>query len=265
MNVAITVASTLAEPWISLRHLGQERTWLATCELPVFHIVGRPLGPVGSAIDSLHERSRQHLIGRFAQRGLSRATIAHRRQPPRTLRTHEGFFVDLPDTWFNGGWKTIALMEAMLSENGWDFLYATTNGCYVNPWALERTLEDLPRQGTYAGTLYRDKRESWLSGYSIILSRDVAEMILANSSKWDHSVHNDLALGRLMRRVGVQPIELPHRWLTHPADVDSLSTGNLQEIYNFRCKVISDRKVDVEIMRALHVRVLRAEGWDGLT
>jgi hypothetical protein len=254
-DIIIVVGHALAEPWISLRRLGQEPTWLQACPYPVVHAYGRPLGGFGRKVDILHERSRQHPVGRFIQRGFSKAYVARRSSLPTWIRTSDGIYVDIPDTWFNGGWKFIASIASALNDNSWSFFYCTTNGSYINSQALGHAVERLPTSGVYAGIRYMDRRENWLCGYSVLLSRDVAELIVQNHRHWDHSVHNDRALGRLMRAFGVATIELPHRSISDPRDVAEIPEAALRDVYNFRCKVPSDRTVDVQIMHALHKRL----------
>lgn len=166
----------------------------------------------------------------------------------------------MPDFWAFGGWKMLATFRTLLKDPNWAFLYSTTNGSYVNTEALERYVANLPATRIYAGRIYQDIHESWVSGSSILLSRDVVDTIVVNSHRWQHHLHNDLALGRLLREIGIQQGTVPSVTVTSPEEVELLSAQTLLNSVHFRCKVQADRLQDVEIMLRLHARLEVLQG-----
>jgi len=66
---------------------------------------------------------------------------------------------------------------------------------------------------------------------------------------------NDVALGSLLRKNGVDPIEIPWIWCKSVDEVLELSEEKLSSTMHFRCKTSSNPRTDSEIMNALHHRL----------
>ncbi len=89
-----------------------------------------------------------------------------------------------------------------------DYLVRCCCGSYLHIGNLRRHLADKPTTGFYSGFVgtapWLYGRHRFCSGSCYFLSYDVAQRIAANLGKWDVSIMDDLALGKLAKRVGIR-------------------------------------------------------------
>jgi hypothetical protein len=116
-------------------------------------------------------------------------------------------------------------------------------------------VRSLPDEGYYGGSLVRLGEPAYVSGTGILMSRDLVELAAGDDS-WDYDVIDDVALGRVMRRAGVEPRELPR--LDMESVDQPVDPATLRSCFLVRCKSPVDRKLDVPIMHRVHDLYLRS-------
>jgi hypothetical protein len=169
--------------------------------------------------------------------------------------------VAIPDAYVLAPSRELALFSYFLRETDARWLYMTTTSSYVRAGRLLEHARALGQYGVYAGTRVEAGRHAFASGANRLLSRDVVEAIMGSRKYWDRSLLEDLGMGKLVHRLGVQLIALPTLNLEAVDDVNLLPAQLLDENYHFRVKSGPlDERDDVSVMLALHSR-LQAEGF----
>ena len=108
-----------------------------------------------------------------------------------------------PSSYHLGPMRLVEKLEFFENEASCPYLLLTTSTCYVNPRALRQTLKTMQSTGVYAGTVLRSEGVEFAAGNNILLSRDVARLVLENKSKLRHDLPDDVALGQLISQIGL--------------------------------------------------------------
>ena len=107
--------------------------------------------------------------------------------------------MDLPASTFLSGYRTLRGFEWALHYSNFDYLVRITSTCLINEPALMRFVETLPKNRVYAGQEMDSFGSNlFMSGASIILSRDVVADVIAHQHKYRFDMYDDVALGRLI-------------------------------------------------------------------
>lgn len=164
------------------------------------------------------------------------------------------------------GKKTVAALEWALNNKQFDYIARPNANCFVYKRGLINHVQSLSDTGVFTTLEVKDKRENWgWGGGQAIISRDVVQLIVDNKHRWDHRDIEDMAMSRLVRRLGIPftPAvacsidKLPTRWRcmaygTEPFEFDDFSEiVRAEGQFFFRTKQDKDRTKDVHIMHEL--------------
>jgi len=186
-------------------------------------------------------------------------SIPRRERDPRTL---VGADLALPvaDDLANMGRKTLACFEYMLEHRPFELVFRPNSSSYVDLPNLRAFVDAHARpERFYCGFPGRHDSVPFASGSGYFLSRDLLELAVRERVRWDRSVHDDVALGKLMQMHGVEvvPLERVDYATSAGVDVDDIDTSQL----HFRCKTASPWRVgDVRLMLTVHRAFCRARG-----
>ncbi len=100
-----------------------------------------------------------------------------------------------------------------------------------------------------------DRPLKYASGTGILLSRDVVEKIV-NSRRLLTTSVDDVAIGDACKSLGFALHPMGRHRFTNSEEVAQFKASELKKWFLTRCKVEGDRRVDVEIMKRLHVTYL---------
>lgn len=267
-SALIAVGLGYYEPWITILKDGQERTWLAENRphnLRVRHFFGNPVGAAGIKIDQIHERIRfssriASIFLRFFDLVLLLPAVWY--EPKISEVEIEGVRdigvqVDFPDTYLSLRWKMLGLFEYFLSQTDDDFLIVTTSSSYLNLNLLAQKLFSSPTSGLYFGP-QPYKSADFVSGSFRLFSRDVVELIYAHRRKWDFTLLEDVAIGKLLKSLQVKPTFTISNNLDSESAITSLDDKYIQNQVHFRLKSGSHEvRNDVRLMNFLHSRLSR--------
>jgi hypothetical protein len=248
-RVLVLVLSAALEPWATIEREGQRATWCAADlpEAPVFYyygLAGASPAYWASRVTAKglrvagQERARARFLARVGRWSASRpVSIDGTRITTR-----------VPESYDNTSAKFRAALQYVVSTMEFDYLLRTNTSSYVHRPLLSEQVGALPRQGYYGGSLVPGD-PPWVSGTGILMSRDVAELGAADDS-WEYDVVDDVAMGRVAHRAGIEPRELPR------VDVESpeqrIDPEELRGCFMVRCKSPVSRELDVPIMRKVH-------------
>lgn len=174
--------------------------------------------------------------------------------------------LNTPRGMMNIGHKTIAAFEWALHHKQFDYIARPNSNCFVYKRGLVDHIQKLPVTDVFTTLEVPDKRENWgWGGGQAIISRDVVQLIVDNKKKWNHSDIEDMAMSRLVRRLGVPftPAiacsidKIPNRWRCMTYGTEAFEFDDFSEIvkaegqFFFRTKQDKDRTKDIYIMHEL--------------
>jgi hypothetical protein len=250
MRVLVLVLSVAREPWATIERDGQRATWGAADlpDAPIAYYYGLTgLSPTYWASRATAKLLREaHLEG-----ARSRLVAQVGRWSASRPVTSDGSRIQtrVPESYDHTNAKTRAALRHVVASMDFDYLLRTNSSSYVHRPLLLEQASALPREGYYGGSLVRLEEPAYVSGTGILMSRDVVELAATDES-WTYEVIDDVALGRVMRKAGIEPQELER------LDVESLeqpiAPGSLRTCFLARCKSPVDRALDVPIMHRVH-------------
>ena len=160
-------------------------------------------------------------------------------------------FVDVNETLENIGYKTISMFEYLLKHFEFEYIYRTNLSSYLVQDKLLKYLDNKPREKFYNAVSIPFYPAKFGSGAGYFLSKDVVKTIVDLQDSWDHTLLDDVALGKFI----AQNTDIP---LTDASRIDYTDSKDVPDyidpkIYHFRCKTTTgDRNDDVKIFKRLH-------------
>ena len=253
VKVLVLVLSVDREPWSSIERDGQRATWAAHSALddlaPVFFYRGKLAGPVRFVVASITRVLR--LIGSdndgsFASSLRVRFLRLTGRLCSRSRSTTVGDVIqtDVPETYAMVATKLYATLTHVLATEQFDYLFRTNTSTYVDRRRLVEFAEELPRVGFWGGFLGNSDGIAFTSGAGTLMSRDCVAR--AVNAKWDWSLIDDVALGRVMHSLGIDPRPIKRPNLQSAAEAADADL----DAFMWRCKGVDERN-DVSTMLAL--------------
>lgn len=265
-KLLISVAHCLNEPWLSIFSEGSRATWLNTkmpSNFQLIHFHGLKLSKFWNSWDVLHEKIRWKNrwvaapLRWFDQvLALPFLSTIPSVKPSKLLETFNlSLEINCKDTYQFLRWKDIAILDYFVNRTNADFLFMTTNNSYVNFDKLSYLLRSLPSDSFYGGVVaYEGAR--FAAGNNRFLSRDVAELILRNRRKFPAGEIEDVAMGKIVTKLGFSFKPLNSLVLQSLHDLEVASDEDLLRNYHFRVKSGSlTSRNDVSIMLKLHSRL----------
>jgi hypothetical protein len=252
MRIIVLILAFDHEPYAAMER-EQRRTWAAperlTAGRAVYSYYGVPGGPVHWVLRAVGRGLRNAGLDDARARilGLGGSVWAKRPVTQHGNRIQTG----VPESYLNTNAKTWAAVRYILATYPFDYLLRINTSSYVNFSLLEELTDRLPATGYYGGFIGHDKGVPFASGAGMIMSRDVAELAFANPS-WEFHLVDDVALGRMAARCGVGVQHLPRVEVVSAKDPVLAETQPFTSCFLVRCKSITDRAEDAEIMRLVH-------------
>jgi len=261
-STLIAILYTEKQPWKNIWELGQNNTWnsIDCSNVEVIRYTSLNTPKLIELFDKYHENFRyKKIIGPFQSRFDKIQTKFISRKIPRYAYENKShnLLVSCWSTYQLLGRRNLALFDYFLNETKFDFLYATNVSSYINKQKLFETVQYFdPHINFYAGPIVlKDTPNEFVSGSGKLFSRKLIENFLLNLSIYPHDVQEDFATGKIARALGVQPVELPFKYLPTPDSVLDASEESINSNFHFRCKSDAQERLDVEIMQLLHKRV----------
>jgi len=265
-TVLVAIGHGLYEPWLSILHQGQEKTWLTQkppTGISTIHFHGTPVGKIGWKLDRLHEwiRWKNRWFAAFLRlidrvRGIPILLFIPRVSPSTKLRTDLlALHIHFPDTYQNVRWKDVAILNYFVKEREEDFILFTTTSSYIHYKHLLTTISELRNQDFYGGVVPYEGA-NFAAGNNRLISRGAAEKFLSHKIFFDPGYIEDVAMGKVFSKLGIGLVPLPSCNFSSIDGVESLTQEVFSSNYHFRMKSGSFKnRQDVFIMRSLHDRI----------
>jgi hypothetical protein len=172
--------------------------------------------------------------------------------------------IKMPEMLMLYRWRYLAGFRYFIDSTDCDYLYTVNASCFVNENGLLNYLAN-HTDIQYAGTPIEDSNKKYqgffASGANRLISRPAVNAVLKNRFRWSPFLLEDVALGRLMHKLGIPLAPMPTLNLSTLADVKLLSDVQLKHNFHFRLKSYQKsggKKIsrnDVNLFKALFSRM----------
>lgn len=257
------ISHGLYPPWVEILKEGQEKTWLlkrTPNNIEIVHFHGIKVSPFFMRIDQLHERIRWS--NRHSYQVLKSVdnllfsplkNFLPNVEASKELNCrHPALCVRFPDTYVTYRWKLLGLMNYFFTQTSHDFLFTTTTASYINLPVLSELIDKFAPGDLYFGALPYEGA-GFVSGSNRVFSRLTVKKILLGKSHWEPGVIEDLAVGQLLSKIGVQPKYIPLVNIASLSELENFKAQDFNANYHFRLKSgPNSNRNDVAIMKALH-------------
>ena len=167
------------------------------------------------------------------------------------LQMHEGPTQDTEETFFVQGEESLhpgvltKTIEALkhYNDKGYDFILRTN---LSSLWLFDRflhVLEGMPSSGVYAGVI--SEVRAYVSGGGILLSRDIAKLVVENTHLNTTNCVDDVDIGSILEAQGVVLRGFPQHW--HACATDPIDDSH----FHYYVKSHENRCLEGDTMRRI--------------
>ena len=267
-SLIIALTQGKSEPWESIWLDGQWPTWVSRYkdEVEIVNTSGVKMGRLWKSYDKLHEHVRyskeyglwQGRLDYLFIPWLSRNIPKSLELTPSLIREIE---VQTNSSYVFGGRRLLGLIDWFLRKTNYEYMFITTTSSLINVNQLIKEIQGLEYGiPIYAGHLLGESPEKFVTGAGQLINRETAKLVVSKFREYPHQMLNDVALGCLLRNKGVIPIDIPWIWCKSVDEILELSDERLSRTMHFRCKTLSQPRMDSEIMLMLHQKLIKLRG-----
>ena len=250
------------EPWKSILRNGQMETWMSSInEFPnteLLNSFGKPVGRIINRFDRYLWNLRWNkYTGKLflafdflLQRSLNSWIPDSKIEFNTEIKTNT-LRLDMPDLDHLLARKTFAIFKYFVSTDH-SFLVLTTTSSYLSIENLEIALAKVDTIRFVGGRVVQQEGGNFPSGTFRILSRKVIEELIENVDEMEFWLPEDLAIGRLLKKLGYELTPLQSIDLDTHESIANLDSKEAAEVIHFRLKSgpINSRN-DVHLMKSL--------------
>ncbi len=152
--------------------------------------------------------------------------------------------------------KTVEALSYFLStDSTYTHIWRTNLSSVFDFVGLEKYLDTIPSTNFYGGYVGKADDIFFASGAGFLLSRDVAEYLVANKASLRYDLIDDVAIGALLEpKFSIVPID--RCWVqTGEEDIESLLD---QHVFHFRCESYQHLRT-VEFMQYVSGKIIKKD------
>ena len=154
------------------------------------------------------------------------------------------------------GYKTLQAFDWVNSNLNFDYIIRINTSTFLNTNKLIQFLTENKNEYLYRGRILNNKfnenHVKWVSGAEILMSKNTFKLLLKNKNKFDFSLPDDVAIGKLLLSLGVKPQNSDSKIF----NIKVFDNTKLEYGYHFRCRVDDPyyypRILDSIFMKFLH-------------
>lgn len=254
MRVAILIAHAKMEPFETIKRFTHRQIYAEAEQLgfDLFYALGRENNSqIRSHFNRLMERNKHSKFFLFSRIYDYLVLNIYRRYLPRTRVHKDEIQVNIPEDLRHLGVKILCALEYLESQ-GYEWIYRTTTSSVVNLHQLSLQIrklsEDTRSDRIIAGTIAtRPNSHSFIVGSNLLLSASAVKWILKHRSRWDHSLMDDVALGKVASGY-IDFKNLPSMSFSKVEEIRENSAMEMRNAVQIRCKSISNVRDDVKVI-----------------
>lgn len=262
-RVAILVVHAEIEPFASIKRLIHPEIYQGVEErgFDLFYLVGRGKSNrvrnnFNRAIEK-NRHSRYYLISRL----FDFVFLNLISRLPRKINVKGPMIqVDTPEDLRHLGFKLITAIEYLLKCD-YDWVLRTTTSSVVNLDFLAASIEKLSKENgpIFAGAVVsRPKTHDFIVGSCLLMNKPAMKFVNQNRNRWDHSLLDDVALGRLASKE-YDFFSIKNLSVSTEEEVGRLGAAELAESLVIRCKTQTHPRTDGELMKNVHKRLKNSQ------
>lgn len=154
------------------------------------------------------------------------------------------------------GYKTLQAFDWVKSNLNFDYIIRVNTSTFLYTEKLNKFLSENKNEYLYRGRILNNKFNEddikWVSGAEILMSKKTLELLLKNKNKFDFSLPDDVAIGKLLSDLGVEIQNSDSKIF----NIEIFNDSKLEFGYHFRCRVDDPyyypRILDSVFMKYLH-------------
>ena len=126
---------------------------------------------------------------------------------PQKQNTDKIVYFNVQESLHSMGYKDILFFEYALKNKEWDYMARVNASCFVHKQNLTDYCQTLKEKEVFEGlNVVTDGviQFTW-GGGQYVISRDVIEKIVANKGQWNHNEMEDMAMSKLVMKLGITP------------------------------------------------------------
>jgi hypothetical protein len=150
------------------------------------------------------------------------------------------------DESYHCGIKTLRAFD-IIKNFDFDYIFRTNSSSYIDKKLLLDSVKNAPTTNYYSGVLGNNKIFDFALGCGYFLSKDLVHLTLEQSTKWDHSMVDDLAIAKLMLNNNIFPLNNKRIDLLDFYDIHNTP----MDYFHYRFKSM-DRNLDIQNMYKIH-------------
>jgi hypothetical protein len=117
--------------------------------------------------------------------------------------------VDVVENNFNNcGHKTLKSF-ILTKDVEYDYIFRTNSSSYVDKNLLLEYIKDKPLENYYSGVIGNHNGIKFSSGCGYFISRNLVQLLIDNSDRWNHNHIDDVLVGELLCWLGHNPTSNP--------------------------------------------------------
>lgn len=155
------------------------------------------------------------------------------------------FYSKTPEGLYNIGYKTLNLFEYLINNKDFDYIFRTNSSSYVDIGKLIDYIEDKSKKDFYSGVIGNHGGINFASGSGYFISKDLVDLVLQNKNKWDHSLIDDVSLGKLLSENNVNIYKGNRCDMIKPTDYKN-------NHYHYRVKSENNRYNDIKLIKHIN-------------
>jgi hypothetical protein len=262
-RVAILVVHAEIEPFASIKRRIHPEIYQGLEErgIDLFYLVGRGKSKEARNIFNRaierNRHSRYYIISRLFD-FVFLNLIA--RLPRKITVSGPIINVDTPEDLRHLGFKLITAIEYLLKSD-YDWVLRTTTSSIVNLDILAASIEKLSKEKRpiFAGAVVsRPKTHDFIVGSCLLMNKQAMNFVHQNRNRWDHSLLDDVALGRLAS-MEYDFFSIKNLSVSTEEEVGRLGETELAESLVMRCKTQTHPRSDGELMKSVHERLKNSQ------
>ena len=178
----------------------------------------------------------------------------------KTRFENEYLYLNTDDSIAGVGYKTIEAFKWVLRNRDFDVLFRVNSSSYVEIDNLIKFVEDNYKENLYCGNIFPLKMLdlNFVSGSGILFDKSSLSSVVSNESLWDHSLIDDVALGKLMKKIRIVPT---------PGKLFQMKSSPFKvkvdvSHYHYRCKIEEfgyPRFLESFVIRSLYKEINKKE------
>lgn len=133
------------------------------------------------------------------------------------------------------GYKTLEAFEWSEENISYDYIFRVNSSSYVDTPRLIKFINNLNQEFVYAGSIKNIKMLDlkFISGSGVLFNKNAIKKILVHKDEWDHDLIDDVALGKLCKKIDIPTTEGEF----FEINSNILNYNSIPESYHIRCKL----------------------------